>query len=216
MVKQARTKLWTRYLGALAILVVAVVGGLMVVRSASVQERGTNPSAAAIADFTARVNDFVTLQKKLAEKIGSLDESKSPEQIASREKALGEAIRAARAGATQGNIFTLAVSAVFTDVIRDEFRERSKLAIKDRDEAQDELPNFTPTVNQIYPTTYPLATFPPGILKRIPALPEQLEYRFVQRHLIIRDTEANLIVDVLPNAAPPTALSNPQPAPAAK
>jgi len=216
MVKQARTKLWTRFLGALAILVVAVVAGLMVVRSASVQERGTNPSAAAIADFTARVNDYITLQKKLAEKVGPLDESKTPAQIASREKALGEAIRVDRAGAKQGDIFTPSVSAVFTDVIRDEFRGRSKLAIQDRDEAQDELPNFTPTVNQIYPTTYPLATFPPGVLKRIPPLPEPLEYRFVQRHLIIRDSEANLIVDVLSNAAPPTALSSPQPSPAAR
>ena len=69
-------------------------------------------------------------------------------------------------------------------------------------EAQDELPNFTPAVNQIYPTTYPLATFPPGVLTHLPALPEPLEYRFVQRNLILRDIQSNLIVDVLADAAP--------------
>jgi hypothetical protein len=94
-------------------------------------------------------------------------------------------------------------------VIREEFAQRSSLAIQDRDEAQDELPDFTPTVNQIYPTSYPLATFPPGVLRRIPALPKTLEYRFVQRHLIIRDSEANLILDILPNASPPRAVSSP-------
>jgi hypothetical protein len=57
-------------------------------------------------------------------------------------------------------------------------------------------------VNQIYPTTYPLATFPPGVLRQLPALPKPLEYRFVQSTLILRDSEANLIVDVLPEAAP--------------
>jgi hypothetical protein len=207
-VKQAKSRLWTRYVGALGVLIVAIVGGFMVVRSAS-QDRGTNSSAAALADFTTRVEDYVKLQKKLAAKVGTLDETKSPEQIATREKLLGEAVRAARAGAKEGDILTPAAAAVFTTVIREEFAERSKLAIQDRDEAQDELPNFMPTVNQVYPTTYPLATFPPGVLKRIPPLPEPLEYRFVQRHLIIRDSEANLIVDVLKNAAPPAALPSP-------
>ena len=46
------------------------------------------------------------------------------------------------------------------------------------------------------------ATFPPGVLRQLPALPKPLEYRFVQSNLILRDSEANLIVDVLPDAAP--------------
>ena len=164
--------------------------------------RGANPSAASLAEFTARVEQYVELQKKLSQAAGPLDETKSPTEIAVRERGLAAAIQAARPNARQGDIFTKDASTIFTRVIREEFAQRSKMAVEDRDEAQDELPDFTPTVNQVYPSTYPLATFPPGVLRRIPALPKQLEYRFVQRHLILRDTEANVIVDIIPNAAP--------------
>ena len=155
-----------------------------------------------LADFRKRADDYAAFQKKLAEQVGPLDDTKSPTEISARERGLGEAIRAARADAKEGDIFTPGVATLFRTIIREEFAHRSRLALEDRDEAQDELPNFTPTVNQIYPTTYPLATFPPGVLSHLPPLPAPLEYRFVQRNLILRDIEANLIVDVLRTAAP--------------
>jgi hypothetical protein len=34
----------------------------------------------------------------------------------------------------------------------------------------------------------------------LPTLPQGLEFRFVGRNLILLDTEANLIVDFIPNA----------------
>ena len=50
----------------------------------------------------------------------------------------------------------------------------------------------------------PLATVPPRVLQALPQLPKDagLEYRFVQKHLILFDTRANLIVDFLLNAIP--------------
>jgi hypothetical protein len=163
-----------------------------------------NPMAATLADFKKRVDGFLTVHKAAVDKVGALDLTKSPKEIADRETALGEALRAARKDARQGDILTLQVGKVFRGIIRKEFARRSRLALKNREEAQDELPAFTPTVNQIYPTTYPLATFPPALLKELPELPKPIEYRLVRQNLILRDSEANLIVDVLPNAAPPT------------
>ena len=159
--------------------------------------------AEALADFKERANAYAALQKKLSANLGPLDETLSPTEISSRERSLGRAIIDARTGARRGDIFTPAAGALFQAAIREEFSHRSQLVLEERDEAQDELPNFTPMVNQIYPTTYPLATFPAGVLKRLPVLPDPLEYRFVQRNLILRDVHANLIVDVLPDAAPP-------------
>jgi len=163
-----------------------------------------NPMAATLADFKKRVDGFLTVHKAAVDKVGALDLTKSPKEIADRETALGEALRAARKDARQGDILTLQIGKVFRGIIRKEFARRSRLALKNREEAQDELPAFTPTVNQIYPTTYPLATFPPALLKELPELPKPIEYRLVRQNLILRDSEANLIVDVLPNAAPPT------------
>jgi hypothetical protein len=74
--------------------------------------------------------------------------------------------------------------------------------LETREDSQDELPDFVPQVNQIYPTTYPLATFPPALLPLLPTLPEYVEYRVVQNYLVLRDIEANVILDFMPNAVP--------------
>jgi hypothetical protein len=55
-------------------------------------------------------------------------------------------------------------------------------------------------VNSTYPPSQPLATFPPKLLLQLPELPEELEYRFQGRDLILRDSKANLVADVLPGA----------------
>src|SRR5205814_1532560 len=133
---------------------------------------------------------------------GALDPTKSPKQIADRETALGQAMRAARPNAKPGDLLAPDVAATVRTIVYNEFAHRSQAALRNREDAVDEVPAFTPEVNQIYPSTYPLATFPPGVLRQLPPLPKPLEYRFVQRTLIIRDSEANLIVDVLPAAAP--------------
>ena len=153
------------------------------------------------AQFLKRVDGYLALHRRVVEKIGKLDPTKSPKEIALREKALGEAMIAARPAAKPGDLFGPAAGA-FRNVIKSEFKERSPLAIADRKDAQEELPDFMPLVNHIYPSTFPLATFPPGVLRQLPPLPKPLEYRFVRQTLILRDAEANLIVDVLPDAAP--------------
>jgi hypothetical protein len=43
---------------------------------------------------------------------------------------------------------------------------------------------------------------PPLILVNLPRLPDGLEYRFMGRDLILRDRDANIIVDFLPGAVP--------------
>ena len=58
-----------------------------------------------------------------------------------------------------------------------------------------EVPVTSPRVNEPYPAMSPLATFPPLLLGALPRLPDDLEYRFMGRHPIIRDTKTNLIVD---------------------
>jgi len=55
-------------------------------------------------------------------------------------------------------------------------------------------------VNGKYPPNAPLSTVPPSVLLSLPKLPQGMEYRFVGRHLILFDSKANLIVDVLRNA----------------
>lgn len=161
-----------------------------------------NPTAEAWVEFDAKVKEYLSLHQKLANKTGAIDETKDPKQIADREKALGEAIRAARAAARRGDIFTPSVEARIKQVVLAEAKRRPAAVRANRREDQDELADFTPMVNQVYPPAQPLVTFPAGLLRTLPKLPRELEYRFVQRNLILRDIEANLIIDFIPAATP--------------
>lgn len=71
-----------------------------------------------------------------------------------------------------------------------------------RGSIKDEGPGaggFPFKVNGVYPQAQPLGTVPPNVLAVLPVLPEDIEYRFIDRHLILRDVRANLIVDYIRN-----------------
>ena len=67
----------------------------------------------------------------------------------------------------------------------------------------DDNVKFIPlTANQRYPDDVPLTTMPPGLLKALPELPEEMEYRFIGPHLILFDQHAHIIPDFIPDALP--------------
>ena len=43
---------------------------------------------------------------------------------------------------------------------------------------------------------------PINILAALPKLPDDIEYRFLGRHLVLHDTRANMILDRIPCAVP--------------
>ena len=43
---------------------------------------------------------------------------------------------------------------------------------------------------------------PPDILHVLPPLPDELQYRLVDRDLVLIDMHADLVVDILPGALP--------------
>ena len=62
--------------------------------------------------------------------------------------------------------------------------------------------NVPLAVNAVYPDAAPFSTVPPSLLLKLPPLPEEARYRFVGRALILRDTEANVILDFIPDVVP--------------
>lgn len=181
------------------------VAGALLASGTACEEREpsrVDPTAAVFADFGKRVDAYVTLRNQLADSVGELVPTGSQAEIATRAAGLGNAIIARRAGAKQGDIFSPEVSTVLATLIKEEYSRRSEPVQETREDQQDELPDFVPTVNQIYPTSHPLATFPPALLPLLPPLPKEVEYRIAQNYLLLRDIEANLILDFMPNAVP--------------
>jgi hypothetical protein len=180
---------------------VLVVASLVIAGPAAAQpEQRVNAYGAAVKAFRDRVDAYLAVQKKAAEGVPPLKETDDPAKLTAREQALGEAIRQARAGAKPGDIFGTELSAHIRQVVRKDWAKRSPA---DRTGLAEDIPPGTlADVNATYPQSLPLATFPASLLAALPPVPEDIEYRFVGRHLILRDVKANIIVDVLPNVLP--------------
>jgi hypothetical protein len=187
-----------------ALLCSALCIGLSVGRqlaAAPVTEQApVNPLAQAMADFKKRVDAYLDLRKAITKKYPEVKETGDPAKISEREKALGKAIAMARATAKAGDIFGPEMSPHLLRIVDTDWNSRSAA---DRKALLDEIPpGLRLRVNQPYPTNIPLVTAPSKLLAQLPPLPEELEYRLVDRRLLLRDRDANVIVDVLVGVEP--------------
>jgi hypothetical protein len=163
--------------------------------------------SAVIKDYKERIGKYVELHKKVKDSLDPVEESASPAVLAKQKQQFAKALGESRQGVTQGNIFTPGVRPIFVRIIRQHLAHPN--GAKARSMVMGEgnpgnKPGAAPVVkvNAQYPTTAPNSTVPPSLLIVLPQLPEELEYRFVGRHLILRDREADLIVDFIRNAVP--------------
>ena len=158
-------------------------------------------------EFETQVQKYLTLQKKAVGTVPSIPrENTDAAVIAKHEKQIADAIRAARPNAKQGEVFTPGARRLITMAIKQTLEGKEGAAAKatilgEGNPKSD--PSAAPVnlaVNSTYPVAAPLSTVPPSVLMALPTLPKELEFRFVGHNLILRDTKANMIVDVLPEA----------------
>ena len=147
------------------------------------------------ADFSARIWQYSELRSELEKGLPRLRVTRDVRELRRAQRALAHKIRVARHGAEQGDIFTPAIGMEFREVLSSEMHADTWAAIMD-----DNPGEFSNRINGTYPGKRPLSTVPPNILARLPRLPEDVQYRFVGRHLVLLDTRANLILDRIPNA----------------
>jgi hypothetical protein len=169
----------------------------------------TNTPEPKVPEFKARVKNYTELVDRLEKDLGKLPDRAEPEQISAHKRALAAAIKQARAGAKQGDIFVAAERPVLLKILRTETKGKdgapARQVIADDNpkgpaQAEHKTPPVTVAVNAIYPDGAPRSTVPPTLLLRLPKLPETIEFRFVGKALVLYDPRANLIVDYLPNA----------------
>jgi hypothetical protein len=152
-------------------------------------------------EFFDRVRAYMKIHQTADGRVPSLKDTSDSKQVSGREKALADEIRVERAGARRGDVFSAAAAKEIGIVVSEDFNARP---LRDQKAILVEVPvKVPPAINTDYPTTLPLATVPPSLLLKLPTLPEELEYRFLGRHLILRDVRANLIVDFIPDVVPP-------------
>lgn len=180
-------------------------------------EDNINPDALVLADFQKRIDAYMAIHRDASKDAPRLKETNDPSQIKHAQEALAAKIRAARMGAKQGDIMTAEIrnkfrrlmypvvqgpSAQGTSGSAKAVKADVKDGLKENTEEREEEGGkpVVMKVNATYPPDTPLPSTPPQVLKSLPKLPEQLEYRIVGKNLIIRDIDANIIVDFVPNA----------------
>jgi hypothetical protein len=155
-------------------------------------------------EFLGRIDKYMEIHKKAVASVPAIPkETKDAALIAKHEQQIADAIRALRPNAPVGDIFTPAVRQMIVMTVKQKVEgkpgESAKATILGEGNPKAEAVGVNLTVNGTYPTTAPLSTVPPSVLIALPTLPKELEYRFVGRSLILRDSAANLIVDFITN-----------------
>ena len=184
---------------AFSVLSICLPAGHFVVVASAPQQASVNPLAREMADFKKRVDDYLALRREVTKTHPEVKETGDPAKISEREKNLGKGIAMARTTAKAGDVFG-ALSPHLLKVVDADWNSRSAA---DRKALLSEIPpGFQLKVNQAYPTNIPLVTVPPKLLAQLPVIPEELEYRLVNRRLLLRDRDANLVIDVLVGVEP--------------
>ena len=150
----------------------------------------------ALSDFDRRVHRYMTLQDKL-QRQGTRQKQRADvgENIVSRQ-ALATRIRFARHDSKQGDILGPPIAAALRRAMNPELR--GDAAAGTRKSIREEAPaTFKLEVNGAYPEGASRSTMPGNVLAILPVLPEGLEYRIVDTHLVLMDLDANIVVDYL-------------------
>lgn len=169
----------------------------------------------ALAKFQHEIEEYVELHQELLKRVPNVTPHSTPEEIAAHRRKMTDAIRAERAAEKQGAIFKPKVAAAFKELIRKELTGPEGPALLEEMRGGNPKVEGTPTrqnptrevqtrvvvaVNAIYPDDAPSSGVPSSLLLRMPPLPDQVIYGFVGRALILRDTEASVILDFVADA----------------
>jgi hypothetical protein len=175
---------------------------LLLVAGASGAQEKVNQNSRILEDFGKRVADYLKLHRAAQSQVQALKPTNSAEAIEHHEHKLAHRIREARRGAGQSDVFTPEISLEFRRLIaltmQGEEGERIRKSLR---RAAPVRPQSL-RVNGAYPAGLPLQSTPPSLLLNLPPLPPEVEYRVVGHDLILRDIEANLVIDFITDVVP--------------
>jgi len=185
-----------RHVRAIAVLSMSLLHAATACAWQQAETSRVNPDAKVLAEFKARIDAYVDLRKREDDGAPTLKRTDDSANIKVAQDSLATRIMAARAPAKHGDIFTPEITLCFRRLLRPELKDAdTKQLIRD-----DNPGNIKFKVNGVYPAGEPLSTVPANVLASLPQLPPDLEYRFVGKHLILRDSRANLVIDYIANA----------------
>jgi hypothetical protein len=198
-----------RVLAAIALSIAVVASLAEAAEQATSARAGGKPAAGAgtaelsegLKTFQKQLDAYLKLRSDLSRKLAPLSSTPSATELTSTQTDLAVALQAARKGARQGDLVNPAAAAHIIRIVTADFQRRSAAA--ERAELQEVPRAGRPTINRTYPADAALPTVPPLLLSDLPRLPDNLQYRFFGRHIVILDADVQIIIDYVPDALPP-------------
>jgi hypothetical protein len=164
-------------------------------------EERVNHHAKLIADFQNRVASYLKLHNQADADLPRLKPTDSAELISAHEQELAQKVRMLRPNAKQGEIFTVPIAAEFRRLVKIASRGQEASTIR-RSLEHAEPVLLAIRVNDTYPKSVPLQSTPATLLRNLPVLPKQLQYRVIGHDLVLLDVGADLIVDFAEKVIP--------------
>jgi Calcineurin-like phosphoesterase len=162
-----------------------------------------DPFRAALQAYVDRTQPYRKQAAQAGEKVpGKAGSTPLAETaVRTRQNDLAEALRTTlRPTARQGEIFSPEVAAVIRGRIAEAFDGPKRDLLFDELAEQNTTPAVIrePAINQ----QIDAPRVPPRLMEILPPLPKQLEYDFAGRVLVLRDVDAEVVVDFVPDAIP--------------
>src|SRR5262245_43104042 len=161
------------------------------------------PFTIALKAYVEQTQPFRKQAAQEAEKIPgkAAPEPTAEQAVRTRQNTLADALRSRlRPNAKPGDIFGPPVASEIVRTIQTIFDSPKRDLIVDELAEQNQTPPNAPApaINQ----RVEAPRLPPRLIELLPPLPKQLEYDFAGRTLILRDVDADVVVDYIPNALP--------------
>jgi hypothetical protein len=161
------------------------------------------PFKTALQAYVDQTQPFRKQAAQEAERVpGKAGATAGAEQsVRTRQNALADALRSRlRPNAKQGDLFTATVAAEIQKELQAMFNSPQRDLLMDELAEQNNTPpkSATPVINQ----KLDAPRVPPRLMDVLPPLPKQLEYDFAGRAIVLRDIDADVVVDFVPNALP--------------
>lgn len=182
-----------------AIVVAALAASVVGSGTAAVKEAG-GPDGLQL--FAERVTAYAELHQRMDAAFPPWKPTDDIDSIFRRRAYLASAITAERPNARQGDVFEPSAAAAVRGVIAGALSGVDIEFMLQGLYEECEMPaGYRPQVNAGYPA-WATHEMPFVLLTALPALPAGIQYRLIDHDLLLWDVDANLIVDVLPDALP--------------
>ena len=180
-----------------AVLALAIAG----CRTKTAAETQALVDAKALLSFHDRLVTYMAVHKQAMAELGYNGNkiTSDPAQLVKRQQDIAERIGTLRKQANEGELFTPEIRTYLARALESAYLTNPQ-GISTSLDCVPTLVEEKIKPNAVYPDVVGYSIVPPTMLLHIPDLPAELEYRIVNKDLLIRDIEGNMIVDVMRNS----------------